>query len=233
MLFSRLKGNSDRDVFIDDAIATLNTNGHQNVAGLRLDMQQKESEEGIAQSASSDAPHTQAMMLDARLPQINGSIPYGGTQPPPTLAIDFLPPTSLPRQRPTHLPRQSYAAILTMSRGCSPASRSPVPILDYSSAPTVRIQNLYTPLRFPLITSFPSSITGSQSALAEGKSLALSALLSTGGGVGAYISGLREVARGLMDVEVREVMVEELGRLKEGYVEGWGDDEEEEEDYDD
>ena len=228
MLFSRLKGNIDRDIYIDDAIATLNTNGHQNIAAITLDLQRQDIVGDHQHTlANGDSAYLQAMISDIRRPPARASTfaPVPPTEAPQTVA--FLPspaPSLSSRSRDQDSTAPYTAATLTTTRTPHPSTHTPSP--DPTN-PLARHRTLYTPLPFPLLSSFPPIYSPS---LIHDSSVDLTTSLSTNGEVGRYIKGLRAVAGRLVDEEEREAMGEELGRVEEGYEEGWGEGSDEDDD---
>lgn len=89
-----------------------------------------------------------------------------------------------------------------------------------------------TPLAYPLLSSFPSSIftfNHDPDALDHEKEISVKARLTTDTEVGGWIKGLREVVvrgsvLGGIGVEDREVLGNSLGEIGEGFVGGWDED---------
>ncbi|QSZ30556.1 hypothetical protein DSL72_000112 [Monilinia vaccinii-corymbosi] len=232
---SRLKPQNALRQTLDQLASTLNVNGHQNIAKLRMTVKQK------SEIAANDNVHTRAngnsSATDTRITSAATSSRGEDTAEESGTAnfdIDFFPTETGEQNR----GRQKRGKVHVFGQvenyrgdeeyddendrnneGRERARRiaASLPLLSKT----------YIPLSFPLLDSFPRIFNGENDKITN---LPISTSLSTDTTVALRIKSLQQIVNRAIGIDEREALSNSLGEIAESYEEGWESDTEDDDD---
>ncbi|PMD23979.1 tubulin nucleotide-binding domain-like protein [Hyaloscypha hepaticicola] len=231
---SRLKMTNGSRQTMDRLISALNINGNQNIAKLRMSVDQTAAPNGHHRPGRLDAP------VESRDPRLRSqdrsdqNLPADGESALTTFDMDFFPVETGEQTRRRSSNKEPH--VFGQAEGYR------VPELPGSQKATEEdegydrarrraaglplIQRTTTPLLFPLLDSFPhifahASIT---------PSLAISTSLSTDTTVALRVKKLQSIVSRAVGITEREALSNSLGEIAEAYEEGWDSGSDEDED---
>ncbi|KAE8451241.1 hypothetical protein EG329_004405 [Mollisiaceae sp. DMI_Dod_QoI] len=222
---SRLKSQGRSRETMDQLVNALNINGNQNIAKLRMSIDQKEALNGHHRPGRSEV---RAQSRDTRMPSQDrqaGESHDGEEDEVSTFDMDFFPPETVDYGRgqrstkKTHVFGQSESHRVSEDVPTNEATEEDEGFdrARRRAACLPIIQKSRTPLPFPLLDSFPHIFARTSSS----SSLGVKTSLSTDTAVALRIKELQRIVNRAISVDEREALSNSLGEIAEAYEEGW------------
>ncbi|CZR54439.1 related to beta tubulins [Phialocephala subalpina] len=221
---SRLKVQGRNRETMDQLVNALNVNGNQNIAKLRMSIDQKEALNGHDRPGRSNvraqSRDTRMRSQDRRAEEVQDV----EKDEVSTFDMVFFPPESLEQSRGQRSTKKTHVfgqAESLRSSGDVPADEATedegFERARRRAAGLPIIQKSRTPLPFPLLDSFPHIFARTSS----GSSLGVRTSLSIDTTIASRIKELQSIVNRAIGVDEREALANSLGEMAEAYEEGW------------
>lgn len=221
---SRLKLQDGSRETIDQLTSALNINGNQNIAKLRMSIDQEKSVNGNhrldpqTQGGDSRAPLQERRVANTHADEYEGE--------PNTLDMEFFPPETGEQVRGQRNAKKPHVfGQAEYNRSDEEKNTNDANEIDEGYERARRraaglpiIHKTTTPLPFPLLDSFPHIFARASS---SSSSLGVSTSLTTDTTVALRIKNLQHVVSRAISFDEREALSNTLGELTEAYEEGW------------
>lgn len=247
---SRLKPQNGMRQTLDQLASTLNVNGNQNIAKLRMTVKQQ------TEVGNNDKIHANghSQTTDTRITSSTTS--YRGEDMPAAIDtasfdMDFFPTETGEQSRgPRKSGKVHVFGQIENYRGDEehdeenerndegrerarriaaslPLLSKLVALLNFYPACLLYSHRTYTPLSFPLLDSFPGIFAYEDENITN---LSISTSLSTDTSVAVRIKSLQQIVNRAIGMDEREALSNSLGEIAESYEEGWDSDTEDDDD---
>ncbi|KAL2074570.1 hypothetical protein VTL71DRAFT_8348 [Oculimacula yallundae] len=225
-LASRLRLHNGARESLDELVNVLNVNGNQNIAKLRMSIDQKSAPNGHHRSARLEI---RAQSRDTRLPSQERRIeetPSHDDNELKTLDMDFFPAEASEQGRGRRAIKTPHVFGQTETYRADNQKENETEETDEEAgherarrraAGLPIIQKTRISLSYPLLDSFPHIFAHTSTA----SSLGVSTSLSTDTTVALRIKNLQYIVSRAIGVDEREALSNSLGELAEAYEEGW------------
>jgi len=222
---SRLKNNR---VTLDELANALNINGNQNIAKLRMSIDQKAALNGHHRPGRLEVrPEVRAQSRDMRLPSQErpSAVEALDEGDPSTFDMDFFP-TEIAEQtrgrrtaKKAHVFGQSeaYRGDEDEEKATTNDDEEGYERARRRAAGLPVIHKSRTSMPYPLLVSFPHIFAQPR----PSKSLTISTSLSTDTTVALRVKNLQSIVSRAIAIDEREALSNSLGEIAEAYEEGW------------
>lgn len=223
---SRLKERNGSRQTLEQLEYLINTNGHQNIAKLRMSINHDELSNGSLNDSALHKIETSGQSQDRRLPLYYTSRQERATEMKSDVQIFDVDmhPAKIEEQTTSSPAKKTHVFSQYESHRVNSITQD-IELNQKLSSERVRslaaglpfVTKIFTPLLFPLLDSFPR-ITNQTSAPFP---LAVRTSLTVDTAVALHLKSLQRIANRIIAVDEREALSNSLAELAEAYEEGW------------